>query len=269
MISEILVKRETIEKEEFDALLAGQVRGRGLRRRGEHAAVRAARPARALAPASSATPRRPLPRPGLAGGTAEMRARDPERPEPPEQLRSGRRGPSRLQPRSGGSAPERRTGDVGAHHGRAQRHARLVLGRRALPRSAQARRARARAGLRRGARSSTWAASPRGPGAEPVGAAEELRRVLPVIEGLAAAGATTGAPAGGAIVSIDTQKSAVAREALRRRSEPRERRERAARRPATWPRSSPRAVRSAVSCTCSASLARCNASRATRTSWTR
>ncbi len=44
------------------------------------------------------------------------------------------------------------------------------------------------------------------PGAEPVGEAEELRRVIPVIERLAAAG--------GAAISIDTTKAAVARAAL-------------------------------------------------------
>ncbi len=46
------------------------------------------------------------------------------------------------------------------------------------------------------------------PGAEPVGAAEELRRVIGVIEGLRAAGAT-------AQLSIDTSKSTVASAALR------------------------------------------------------
>lgn len=44
------------------------------------------------------------------------------------------------------------------------------------------------------------------PGADPVGAQEELRRVLPVIEGLSAHA--------GFALSIDTQKAAVAREAL-------------------------------------------------------
>ena len=43
------------------------------------------------------------------------------------------------------------------------------------------------------------------PGAEPVGAAEELRRVVPVLEGLASAGAR---------LSVDTTKAAVARAAL-------------------------------------------------------
>jgi dihydropteroate synthase len=45
------------------------------------------------------------------------------------------------------------------------------------------------------------------PGAEPVGADEELRRVVPVLEGLAAAGT-------GARLSIDTSKAAVASAAL-------------------------------------------------------
>src|SRR4029077_7669271 len=45
------------------------------------------------------------------------------------------------------------------------------------------------------------------PGAEPVGEAEELRRVGPVIEGLVGAGAD-------AQISIDTSKAAVARAAL-------------------------------------------------------
>ena len=46
------------------------------------------------------------------------------------------------------------------------------------------------------------------PGADPVPAAEEMRRVLPVIEGLAARGL--------ALISIDTYKSEVAREAVAR-----------------------------------------------------
>jgi cell division protease FtsH len=75
-ISEILVKRETIEKEEFLGLLAGKseedVFG----------------PDERVAPELPATPApaeraerevpRPLPRPGLAGGTAEMRGDAPE-----------------------------------------------------------------------------------------------------------------------------------------------------------------------------------------------
>jgi len=54
------------------------------------------------------------------------------------------------------------------------------------------------------------------PGAEPVPATEELRRVLPVVEGLAVA--VRGAPAAGGppgvAVSIDTSKASVARAAL-------------------------------------------------------
>ncbi len=57
------------------------------------------------------------------------------------------------------------------------------------------------------------------PGAEPVGEGEELRRVVPVIESLAAAGETRrawrGAPVGADVqISIDTTKAAVARVAL-------------------------------------------------------
>jgi dihydropteroate synthase len=54
------------------------------------------------------------------------------------------------------------------------------------------------------------------PGAEPVSAEEELRRALPVVEGLAAALARGPANAawGGVTISIDTSKSAVARAAL-------------------------------------------------------
>ncbi len=49
------------------------------------------------------------------------------------------------------------------------------------------------------------------PGAEPVGAAEELRRVLPVVEGLVAAGGSNFARP---TISIDTAKASVARAAL-------------------------------------------------------
>jgi len=80
-ISQILVKRETIEKEEFIALLDGKSEEE------------------VFGPDESATPPelpaapvpqerserevpRAIPRPGLAGGTAELRATDQERPEP-------------------------------------------------------------------------------------------------------------------------------------------------------------------------------------------
>jgi cell division protease FtsH len=77
-ISEILVKRETIEKEEFEALLEG---------RSEHDVFGAEAPPPPEVPLPPAQPERgreaprPLPRPGLAGGTAEARSLDPERPE--------------------------------------------------------------------------------------------------------------------------------------------------------------------------------------------
>jgi dihydropteroate synthase len=50
------------------------------------------------------------------------------------------------------------------------------------------------------------------PGAEPVGAAEELRRVLPVVEGLAAASEAN--EWASTYISIDTSKASVARAAL-------------------------------------------------------
>ena len=78
-ISEILVKRETIEKEEFIALLAGksdeEVFGP------EEDTPELPAPPAALDRSEREAPRT-LPRPGLAGGTAEIRATDQERPEP-------------------------------------------------------------------------------------------------------------------------------------------------------------------------------------------
>jgi cell division protease FtsH len=77
-ISEILVKRETIEKEEFLALLDGkseeQVFG-----------VEDSPPELPAPPTPADRPERETPRvsprPGLAGGTAELRGADKERPE--------------------------------------------------------------------------------------------------------------------------------------------------------------------------------------------
>src|SRR6516225_7380014 len=78
-ISEILVKRETIEKEEFLALLSGKSEQ-------EVFPVE-----EKIGPELPATPQpadraereapRTIPRPGLAGGTAELRGADPERPK--------------------------------------------------------------------------------------------------------------------------------------------------------------------------------------------
>jgi cell division protease FtsH len=78
-ISEILVKRETIEKEEFLALLAGkseeEVFGAEELTKPELPAPPATADRAEREPAPRTTPR-----PGLAGGTAELRGADPERP---------------------------------------------------------------------------------------------------------------------------------------------------------------------------------------------
>jgi cell division protease FtsH len=78
-ISEILVKRETIEKAQFEALLDGQ---------SEEDVFGAEAPPPPEVPLPPAPERagrdtpRPLPRPGLAGGTAELRGLElPEKPE--------------------------------------------------------------------------------------------------------------------------------------------------------------------------------------------
>jgi cell division protease FtsH len=69
-LSEILIKRETIEKEQFESLLEGQT---------EEQVFGAEAPPPPEVPIPPATPERapgreaprPLPRPGYAGGTAE------------------------------------------------------------------------------------------------------------------------------------------------------------------------------------------------------
>jgi len=79
-ISKVLVKRETIEREEFEALLAG---------RSEEDVFGPDEPVASgpempvpPAPAPGREAPRPLPRPGLAGGAAELRSLDtPERPD--------------------------------------------------------------------------------------------------------------------------------------------------------------------------------------------
>ncbi len=82
-ISEVLVKRETIEKEEFLALLAGKSEEEVFGSAEEDSAKPElpAPPAPADRPERETQPRT-IPRPGLAGGTAELRATDQERPEP-------------------------------------------------------------------------------------------------------------------------------------------------------------------------------------------
>src|SRR6476469_1201566 len=77
-ISEILVKRETIEKEEFIALLAGKSEEEVFGIEEETKPEVPAPPAPAER-AERETPRT-IPRPGLAGGTAETRGHDPKGP---------------------------------------------------------------------------------------------------------------------------------------------------------------------------------------------
>jgi cell division protease FtsH len=82
-ISEVLLKRETIERDQFEALLSGKTE---LEVFGADELTGSGTPERPELPASPAerareTPR-PLPRPGLAGGAAEARGLDlPEKPE--------------------------------------------------------------------------------------------------------------------------------------------------------------------------------------------
>jgi cell division protease FtsH len=78
-ISEILVKRETIEKEEFLALLDGKSEEEVFGVEEDSKPELPAPPAPADRPERE-TPR-VSPRPGLAGGTAELRGTDKERPE--------------------------------------------------------------------------------------------------------------------------------------------------------------------------------------------
>jgi cell division protease FtsH len=79
-ISELLLKRETIEREEFEALLEGKTEEEVF---GSEAPPAPGMPERPELPgAATPAPPRPLPRPGLAGGTAEARGLDrPERPD--------------------------------------------------------------------------------------------------------------------------------------------------------------------------------------------
>jgi cell division protease FtsH len=81
MTSEILLKRETIEREQFIELLAGKTE--------EEVFGKEEPPVPLLPPSAPEAPERKperapktLPRPGLAGGTAEMRGSDPA-PEQP------------------------------------------------------------------------------------------------------------------------------------------------------------------------------------------
>ena len=80
--SEILLKRETIEKEEFEALLLGKTEEEAF---GPDEPVGGPELPAPPSPASDRPERdvpRPLPRPGLAGGAAELSGLD--RPEKPD-----------------------------------------------------------------------------------------------------------------------------------------------------------------------------------------
>ncbi len=80
-ISEILLKRETIEREQFEALLAGKTEEEVFGPDDTPAGGTPERP-ELPAPAAERAAPRPLPRPGLAGGAAEARGLDlPEKPE--------------------------------------------------------------------------------------------------------------------------------------------------------------------------------------------
>jgi cell division protease FtsH len=80
-LSETLVKRETLEKEEFHALLEGKSEREVFGAEDEHPVPELPAPPPAPADRPGREAPRPLPRPGLAGGTADMRGSDPERPE--------------------------------------------------------------------------------------------------------------------------------------------------------------------------------------------
>jgi cell division protease FtsH len=81
MLSEVLLKRETIEKEEFLGLLEGK---------SEVEVFGPDEPVKPDLPAGSPVPvdrpereaPRPLPRPGLAGGTTDIRTTNPKQPKP-------------------------------------------------------------------------------------------------------------------------------------------------------------------------------------------
>ncbi|HEY2718241.1 MAG TPA: cell division protein FtsH, partial [Solirubrobacteraceae bacterium] len=80
-ISEILVKRETIEKEEFLALLAGKSEEEVFGIEEESKPELPAPPVSADRGTPERETSRTIPRPGLAGGTAEARGHDPEPPK--------------------------------------------------------------------------------------------------------------------------------------------------------------------------------------------
>ncbi len=78
-ISDILLRRETIEKEQFEALVAGATEEEAFGNEEERAP---SVPADAVTEPQRPRPeaKRPIRRPGLAGGTAELRGSTPDKP---------------------------------------------------------------------------------------------------------------------------------------------------------------------------------------------
>ena len=157
-ISEILVKRETIEKEEFIALLEGKSEEEvfGPTRSPRRPSCPPRRPRRPSVPAAKRRVR--CPAPGSPAAPPTSAAKTPSAPSWPD---ADLERPGRLPP-----------------DGRRERDARLVLRRRAVPRPRRRGRAWAGAGAE-GAEILDVGGESTRPGAEPVAAAEELRRVLP------------------------------------------------------------------------------------------
>jgi cell division protease FtsH len=81
-ISKILLDRETIEADEFIALLEGKPEDEVFSDDEEEAKPPEAPPVEEKGTAREGPKPRPRPRPGLAGGGAEMRADDPARGDP-------------------------------------------------------------------------------------------------------------------------------------------------------------------------------------------
>ncbi len=155
-ISQILIERETIEKEQFERLLAGE---------SEDEVFGADEPsaARAAGAAGAVDRRRTRARP------ARARCPAPASPEAPPELRGVRRaaptGERRMHlslDRCTHRSPDHGAAELPRHGGR-QRDARLVLRRRAVPRRAARRSRTGSSSPREGARFSTSAASRRGP----------------------------------------------------------------------------------------------------------
>ena len=182
-ISQILIERETIDKDQFERLLAGEA----------EETVFAGRTPRPPPSAAAEPERRPA---AEAAAVPAARARRCSRPSPKAPTSPA------TDPRRELAAADRGALPAPVRDGRRQRHARLVLGRRRPPRP-DAAVAAARRMLDEGAAIVDVGGESTRPGAEGVPLDEELRRVVPVLEGLA-----------GAPVSIDTSKAEVARRAL-------------------------------------------------------